>query len=161
MIKDERLQQFPFRLREAMMTAGYHSTRSLSGVNLQKLQEITGYSIQICRKYLRGEALPDVHKIIDIARYLNVSPGWLLFGEPDCQKYASPDYITIKHSVLLYLYQTICAIYFNDEAHEDIPVFLLSLTQDISEINATDAQLQRLMDLSLTSLKNSALTRRA
>ena len=52
-------KQFAYRLRDAMIAAGFNSQRSTSGVCIHKLAEITGYSVQICRKYLRGEAIPE------------------------------------------------------------------------------------------------------
>lgn len=74
-------KQFADRLRDAMIAAGFNSQRSTSGVCIHKLSEITGYSVQICRKYLRGEAIPDPVKLREIAVKIHVSPGWLLFGD--------------------------------------------------------------------------------
>lgn len=74
-------KQFADRLRDAMIAAGFNSQRSTSGVCIHKLAEITGYSVQICRKYLRGEAIPDPVKLREIAVKIHVSPGWLLFGD--------------------------------------------------------------------------------
>lgn len=74
-------KQFANRLRDAMIAAGFNSQRSTSGVCIHTLSEITGYSVQICRKYLRGEAIPDPVKLREIAVKIHVSPGWLLFGD--------------------------------------------------------------------------------
>ncbi len=81
MEKVDLTQQFAYRLRDAMIAAGFNSQRSTSGVSIHKLAEITGYSVQICRKYLRGEAIPEPLKLVEIAERLNVSAGWLLFGD--------------------------------------------------------------------------------
>src|SRR5580692_1281071 len=81
MEKVDLTKQFSYRLRDAMIAAGFNSQRSTSGVCIHKLAEITGYSVQICRKYLRGEAIPEPLKLAEIAAKLHVSPGWLLFGD--------------------------------------------------------------------------------
>src|SRR5690606_23912390 len=81
MEKVDLSKQFSLRLRDAMIQAGFNSSRSTSGIDIHKLVEITGYSEQICRKYLKGNAIPEPAKMVDIAEALGVSPGWLLFGE--------------------------------------------------------------------------------
>src|SRR3546814_19330151 len=81
MKKVDLTKQFAYRLRDAMIAAGFNSQRSTSGVCIHKLAEITGYSVQICRKYLRGEAIPEPVKLVEIAAKLQVSAGWLLFGD--------------------------------------------------------------------------------
>ena len=149
MIKDELINHFSSRLRDSMLAAGHHSQRSPSGVNLHKLAEITGYSLQICRKYLRGEALPEPRKIAEIASKLNVSPGWLLFGDEPREGLVATHQITISKSLLLYLYTQASKLYITE--HDDTPEFLLALTKDISEIDASEAQSKRIIDLALSS----------
>ena len=95
MDKEKFVKQFANRLREAMISVGYNSSRSPYGVNLQKLAEITGYSLQICRKYLRGQALPEPQKIVEIAQKLDTTAGWLLFGEIAQDGQREKNYITI------------------------------------------------------------------
>ena len=65
-------QLFATRLRDTLIASGFNSQRSSSGVDIDKLAEITGYSTQICRKYLRGQAMPDPTKIVDIALKLMI-----------------------------------------------------------------------------------------
>lgn len=72
---------FSARLRNAMVCAGFHSKNCALGVSVTALSDLVGCSIQMCRKYLRGEAIPSHSKIIVIAQALHVSPGWLVFGE--------------------------------------------------------------------------------
>lgn len=74
-------KQFAMRLRESMISSGFASSTTVSGVNLSKLSEITGCSMQICRKYVQGNAMPGYSKVIALAHSLNVSPGWLVFGD--------------------------------------------------------------------------------
>lgn len=154
MLKDELFKQFSYRLREAMIASGFHSVRTPSGVDLQKLKEMTGYSLQICRKYLRGEALPEITKIIEIAKHLQVSPGWLLFGEEYCQRSTSIANITISKSLLHYLYIEFCRLYFSGHEQANMPDFLMSITKDISEITTSTEQSKRIIDLALSSAKH-------
>ena len=64
-----------------MLSKGHHSGRSKAGVKIDKLSEVCDCSQQMARRYVLGEALPDIDIIVKIAKWLNVSPGWLVFGE--------------------------------------------------------------------------------
>ena len=75
-----RYLEFTHRLVSSMKQAGFTDTRSPSGISVKTLADTLHVSEQICRRYLRGDALPDYDKIVTLARFLSVSPGWLLFG---------------------------------------------------------------------------------
>src|SRR5262245_41830072 len=64
-----------------MQSKGYVSQRSRAGVSVAKLKEVCGCSHQMARRYVLGEALPDIEITVKIAKWLNISPGWLLFGD--------------------------------------------------------------------------------
>jgi hypothetical protein len=147
-------QQFACRLRDAMIAAGFNSQRSTSGVCIHKLAEITGHSLQICRKYLKGGAIPDPVKLMDIADNLQVSPGWLLFGDTHHDSIGSKNRITISKNVLHYIFMQ--ALPLCDRTHLDteIPEFLMGLIQDVSLINADEKQSKKIIDLALSSLQN-------
>lgn len=147
-------KQFSIRLRDAMIAAGYTSHRSPSGVSIEKLAEITTYSVQICRKYLRGEALPDPMKIIDISTKLSVSPGWLLFGEHHPESPHPPQSISIHKNLLHYIFTQASELYNHHHLNEDIPDFLLSLTSEVSQINTDEEQSKKIIDLALSSAKH-------
>lgn len=91
---------FSHQLIVAMQRAGFHSSRSPSGICIKKLAEITNTSPQICRRYIRGEALPDYDKILKIAEALNVAPGELLFGELNNRCFKRHDFITIHKDIM-------------------------------------------------------------
>lgn len=144
-------KQFSYRLREAMLAAGLDSKRSPSGVCIQKLVEITGYSIQICRKYLRGEAIPEPTKLLAIAKELHVSPGWLLFGEKNnAQK---KECLSLSKTLLHYIFTQARSLYNTQSLGEEIADFLLDLVENISQIDATDQHSKQIIDLALTSVK--------
>ncbi|MDQ5884487.1 MAG: hypothetical protein QG556_827, partial [Pseudomonadota bacterium] len=74
-------KDFSDRLIQTMKLRGFSASRSPHGICMKSLSIFTQASEQICRRYVRGEALPTYEKIINIAKELNVSPGWLLFGD--------------------------------------------------------------------------------
>lgn len=151
MEKIDLTKQFAIRLQEALIAAGYYSPRSSSGVNIQKLAEMTGYSPQICRKYLRGEAIPELAKLSEIAAKLKVSAGWLLFGDENsthCNK------ISINKNLLHYIFMSANPLYHTDHSDEDRSDFLLDLVRDVSQINTNEEQSKRIIDLALASAKH-------
>lgn len=142
------IQQFATRLRDAMIDAGLHSTRSASGVDIHALVAISGHSSQICRKYLRGEVLPDPIKLIEIATQLHVTPGWLLFGEIAQDQ---GNKITIRSNLLHYICSRTCTLYNDLQPHHDIADFLVELIRDVSQIDANEEQSKKIIDLALAS----------
>ena len=150
MEKIDLTKQFAARLRDTMITAGYDSQRSTSGVSVDKLAEITGYSPQICRKYLRGQAVPEPLKLVEIATKLHVSPGWLLFGD----SHNTHHKISINRDLLHYIFTQARELYHPERSADEISDFLLDLTQDISQINANEELSKKIIDLALSSAKH-------
>jgi transcriptional regulator with XRE-family HTH domain len=146
-------QQFANRLRDAMMKAGLNSQRSTSGVSINELAEITGYSLQICRRYLRGEAIPEPTKLVEIAAKLNVSAGWLLFGDSHNAYLNLEETITVNKKLLLYIFIKAGELY-TQNLIKDAPGFLMELINDISQINANEEQSKKIIDLALSSAKH-------
>lgn len=145
-------KKFAGRLRDTLIAAGFYSPRSTSGVSIHKLAELTGYSLQICRKYLRGQAIPEPAKLSEIARKLHVSPGWLLFGDDDnCQ---NNNNITIRSNLLHYIFTHAGELYNDVRTGDEIADFLLDLAHDISHINANEEQSKKIIDLALSSAKH-------
>lgn len=144
---------FAERLREIMTSAGFRSTRSTSGICIQTLTQITGHSRQICRKYLQGEVLPEPHTLLKLAHALQVSPGWLLFGEGP-KTHAQEDKIVISKTLLHYVLTHPENPYQRVRAINDIPDFLAALIQEISVLEGDEAQLKKIVDLALSSAKH-------
>ena len=157
MEKVDLTKQFALRLRDTMIKAGFNSQRSVSGVSIEKLAEITGYSLQICRKYLRGEAIPDPTKLVDIAEILHVSPGWLLFGDSISDTISS-NTITISKNLLHYIFTQASELYISKGSAEEVADFLEDLSSDISHINANEEQSKKIIDLALSSAKHFRTT---
>jgi hypothetical protein len=147
-------KQFAHRLRDAMIAAGFNSQRSTSGVCVHKLSEITSYSVQICRKYLRGEAIPEPAKLAEIAVKLHVSPGWLLFGDSHQDQGINQDKVIISKNLLHYIFTKASYLYNGKLMEQEIPNFLMELINDVALINANEEQSKKIIDLALVSVKH-------
>tara|TARA_Y100000588_G_scaffold229962_1_gene243698 strand:+ start:362 stop:859 length:498 start_codon:yes stop_codon:yes gene_type:complete len=154
MEKVDLTKQFAYRLRDALIAAGYSSPRSISGVNIHQLAEMTGYSPQICRKYLRGQAIPEPAKLVEIAQKLKVSPGWLLFGDGHDDCFDSGKNITISKYLLHYILKQADELYNEGYFSYETTDFLLELIRDVSKINAGEEQLKKVIDLAVSSVKH-------
>lgn len=154
MEKANLAKPFADRLRDAMIAAGFNSQRSTSGVCIHKLSEITGYSLQICRKYLRGEAIPEPVKLVEIATKLHVSPGWLLFGDTHDVQEITQEKISISKNLLHYIFTRTSCLYNGILPKEEIPNFLMELINDVRQINADEEQSKKIIDLALGSVKH-------
>lgn len=145
-------QDFSKRLMETMKAKGYAASRSPKGICIQTLARFAGASEQICRRYVRGDALPDYEKIIKIANSLQVSPGWLLFGE---QSEPTENSLPISEDLLYYIIQKSHALYQLDphpEDSEDFPDFVIELIRDVKGVNTTTENLKKVIDIALSSI---------
>lgn len=151
MEKTNLIKQFAHRLRDTLIAENYCSTRSTSGVDIHRFAKMAGHSPQICRKYLRGEAIPELNKLVEIASKLNVSPGWLLFGDSHANHQAEEHKITISKNLLHYIFTHANMLYQSERSHQDqLPNFLLELTKDVSQIAVNDEQSKKIIDLALS-----------
>lgn len=149
MIKQGISAGFALRLHQAMLRAGLSSSRSKSGVCIQSLTKLTGHSRQMCRKYLGGEALPEPQLLIKLAQALNVSAGWLLFGEMSCAQ-PQKDHIQISKPILHYIltHQENPSLYKLDNTQQH---FLIQLIQEVSQLEGDEEQLKKIIDLAFSS----------
>ncbi len=147
-------EHFAKRLKDSMEKAGYASPRCAFGVSIHKLTEITGHSPQICRKYVRGEVLPDLNKLVTIASKLNVSPAWLLFGEHNIAHKNDPQQMILNKELLAYLFGQVRNLYQSEFSTEEIVSFLIELINDLNHIDASINQSKRIIDLALNSIKH-------
>jgi hypothetical protein len=154
MNKNNITASFAERLRTSLINAGYHSSRSSTGVHILKFANAINYSPQICRKYLRGQAIPEPQKLYEIAAHLNVSPGWLLFGDCHAQEELQSNKITISKNLLHHLFKHISELCSPIPSPQYLPNFWLELTQDIQELNTDEEQSKKIIDLALSSYKH-------
>ena len=119
--------------------------------SIHKLAEITGYSIQICRKYLRAEALPETLMLLNIAKALDVTPGWLLFGAYHHDAATNATGFFIQKKLLFYIFKQARALYNCPDFDDEIADFLVTLAEDVSQITSDEAQAKKIIDLGLQS----------
>ena len=151
MEKTNLIKQFATRLRDTLIAANYCSSRSTSGVDIQRFAQLTGYSTQICRKYLRGEAIPELNKLVEIADHLQVSPGWLLFGDSHTNMHPEKNKITISRNLLHYIFAHANQLYQSDQSNQEkVSSLLLELTHDVSQIDVNDEQSKKIIDIALS-----------
>lgn len=147
-------ERFALRLRDTLIAAGYSSSRTPTGVDIHRFAGLIGHSLQICRKYLRGQAIPSSAKLEQVANALHVSPGWLLFGDCHSQDSASTNNkITINKELLHYIFSHMAALYEPTTDNHKLPDLFLELTQDISQISVAPEQSKKIIDLALASVK--------
>jgi transcriptional regulator with XRE-family HTH domain len=143
-------QSFANRLIQTLKEKGYTASRSPKGICIKTLALFTGASEQICRRYLRGEALPDYEKVEKLADRLEVNPGWLLFGRDEAtisKKSALEEKILhyiLKHCHRLYpIFQDI---------NNDYADFVLALFKEVRSIDTSDENLLKIIDVAIGSI---------
>lgn len=149
-MSDRQHQAFANRLIATLKNKGYLASRSPKGICVKTLAKFTGASEQICRRYIRGDALPDYEKIKQIAEYLQVNPGWLLFGD---EGHSSPSNSQIDNSLLHYLIKKSHGLYQNSlNKNDDYADFVLGLLKEISSIETSRENQLKIIDLAIGSI---------
>lgn len=145
--------KFSKRLNSLLIREGYTSVRSQAGIEINELAKVAGVSYQMARKYALGLALPDYHIISKISKWLDVSPGWLLFGEKELiapEQHSSP-LIEIESDLLKYILQK-CIVLFPATIEADkIINYIVGVIYDASHINADTKTILKIIDMMLSS----------
>lgn len=158
MMLEINYSDFSERLVSAMKLRGYVSSRSPNGICMKSLSEFAEASEQICRRYIRGEALPGYDKIIAIANALNVSPSWLLFGETN--EPINPQ--NMDDDILHYILSNALRLYQNQPLNtEEFAGFVVGLVKDIRNIDTSKDNLLKIIDLAIGSISSFKLEKKA
>lgn len=148
---------FAGRLINTLKAKGYTATRSPSGICIKSLAEFTGASEQICRRYIRGDALPDYEKVRQLAQHLQVNPGWLLFGN---EGEPAPSTQQIDEVLLHYILKQSHQLYRNDCGNnDDYADFVLGLIKEVRTIDTSKENLLKIIDLAIGSISSYEETR--
>lgn len=149
-----KYKDFSNRLIDAMKLNGHIASRSPNGICIRTLAELSGASEQICRRYIRGDALPDYEKVIKIAEHLNTRAGWLLFGEEQTTN-AAPQPKSIPDDLLHYIVSKSHRVY-RDETEEtdDCADFVLELVRDVREIDTSKEILEKIINMAVNSISS-------
>lgn len=141
---------FAKRLIESMKAKGHVASRSPKGICMQTLAQFAGASEQICRRYVRGDALPDYEKVIKIAASLQISPGWLVFGE---QNSPLENYLPISEDLLYYIIQKSHNLFqLEPNSNDDFPEFVMELIRDVKGVKTNTETLKKTIDIALRSI---------
>lgn len=145
---------FAERLIQQMKLKGFTASRSPNGICIKTLAQFVDASEQICRRYIRGEALPPYEKIVQLAHKLEVSPGWLLFGEEPVQHNELSININLLHYILKKSHEL-----FKEEPRQtdDFADFVIALIRDIREIDTRPDNLQKIINLAVSSISSFKL----
>lgn len=159
-MEPEKYKAFSNRLIEAMKLRGFSASRSPSGICIKTLAKFTNASEQICRRYIRGDALPDYDKIVRLSEQLDVSPGWLLFGEeglsPQQAVYRIDD--ELLHHILKTSHHLYQEIFGNTDDYAD---FVIDLIQNIRDIDTSKENLEKIINLTIGSIASDREKRSA
>lgn len=141
-------QSFAKRLIQTLKDKGYTASRSPNGICIKTLADFTGASEQICRRYIRGDALPDYEKIMNLAKHLEVSPGWLLFGEEKLTRN-----VELEENVLHYILKHSHRLYpVSQGGNSDYADFVLELFREVRSIDTSENTLLKIIDLAISSI---------
>jgi transcriptional regulator with XRE-family HTH domain len=72
---------FSERLAEAMLARGLSPSPSVLAREFNPRADGASVTVHGARKWLMGQAVPTIERVHLLARWLNISPTWLLFGE--------------------------------------------------------------------------------
>lgn len=148
-----KYKSFSSRLINAMKSNMHIAARSPNGICVKKLSEFAGASEQICRRYIRGDALPDYEKVIKIANALNTFPGWLLFGEEPVSNKQQPK--AIDDDLLHHILNKSHFLYKGEAVNtDDYADFVLELIRDIREIDTSKENLKKFIELAISSISS-------
>src|SRR3990167_746522 len=153
MSKQALAEGFSQRLCQAMQNSGFLSTRSKSGVCVQALAKLTQHSRQICRKYLMGQSIPEPEVLIRLAKSLNVSAGWLLFGEELPQ---NAENIIIHTQLLAYILNHPMNPVRHEKNSKSLQ-FLSKFIHNISQLHGDQEQLKNIIDITFSSAQDLSI----
>ncbi|MCX7118211.1 MAG: hypothetical protein NTW94_10005 [Legionellales bacterium] len=153
MERDHFVHGFARRITFLMQQQNLGSTKSKAGVKVSMLAEIAGCSHQMARRYVLGQALPDIDITYKIAKWLKVSPGWLLFGEETeiPNNIDQKNLIQIEPDLLNYIL-TKSAFLFNVTSDiKELIHFIMDIINDATHIEAEKKEIIKVIDISINS----------
>lgn len=136
-----------------MKQANLISSASKAGVKVSLLAEICGCSHQMARRYVLGEALPEVDVTYKIAKWLKVSPGWLLFGD-DTQipsNISQDNLIQIEPDLFEYILTKSTMLLGLTKDPKELVHFIMDSVNDATHIKADKEELMKIIDISVNS----------
>lgn len=136
-----------------MKQGNFLSSASKAGVKISVLAEICGCSHQMARRYVLGEALPEVDITYKIAKWLKVSPGWLLFGEETQvpNNITKTNLIQIEPDLFEYILTKSTMLFEMTKDTKELVHFIMDSVNDATHIKADKEELMKIIDISVNS----------
>ena len=136
-----------------MKQGNFLSSASKAGVKISVLAEICGCSHQMARRYVLGEALPEVDITYKIAKWLKVSPGWLLFGEETQvpNNITQTNLIQIEPDLFEYILTKSTMLFEMTKDTKELVHFIMDSVNDATHIKADKEELMKIIDISVNS----------
>lgn len=159
-MKDKKHKvEFANRLRSLMIQRGYASHNATSGVSPSALAKAIGCFNEMALRYLDGRSIPNPESILKISEWLQVEPGYLLFGDqgfkPSNEK--EENYLKIDKDFLHYTLIKITAFLKEISRHneEDFLDFYLNVLIELSNMDIQSNDLKKVFDLTMKSVLTS------
>ena len=154
MEREHFVREFARRLTSLMQQANLGSSKSKAGVKISGLAEISGCSNQMARRYVLGEALPDIDVTYRIAKWLNVSPGWLLVGEEGDipNNLGQKNLIHIEHDLLEYILKKSVVLFDITKNTPELISYMMDIIDDATHIEADPKEILKIIDMSINSV---------
>jgi transcriptional regulator with XRE-family HTH domain len=148
------VRNFARRLTALMQQESLSSSSSKAGVKVGKLAEISGCSYQMARRYVLGEALPDIDVSYKIAKWLKVSPGWLLFGEEEDipNNIGQKNLIQIEPDLLEYILSKCATLFDITKNKQELISYIMDIIYDATHIEAEKKEILKIIDMSINSI---------
>ncbi len=146
-------EAFAARLNTALKSKNQRSNRAQNGVCAKALAEIAGCSYQMARKYTTGLAMPEYATTLAIANWLEVSPGWLAFGDQpgDVNLNIAEDTILAPLDLLREIIFQAIACSHNVTNLNDFTDFVMTVLQDVYKMKADKKTILKMTELAIKS----------
>lgn len=150
MTRMQLMHAFSQRLILVLKKKGFQSATASSGVKIKALAETLGCSVQIARRYALGESLPEPEQLLKIADWLEVSPGWLLFGE---QQKENENIISaeIDMELLRHILTRLASLFVQSHASQALVEFAQDLIYDALHMKASKKTIFKMIDIAVQS----------
>ncbi|EHL30529.1 hypothetical protein LDG_7481 [Legionella drancourtii LLAP12] len=108
----------------------------------------------MARRYVLGEALPDIDITLKIAKWLDISPGWLLFGDESKipNNINENNLIHIDHDLLEYILLKSAQLFLVTDDLKELVSFIMDIVDDTTHIEADKKSILKIVDISVNSV---------
>ena len=96
----------------------------------------------IPRKYLKNTALPSKETVLRLSEALNVSPGWLLFGESSSQH---KNLTSLSPALLRHVIEEGLAVQNHFKFNHDFANFLMHIVETIQKFDLPDLEIRQII----------------